>query len=185
MIRRKESFGYCDYIKNRSRSYSRPFLRNVIDEMTIKEKNIIKNKYNDDVTNELIETSETIWLEPEWGFPKGRRNNNEKDLDCGLREFQEETGIELNHIQLIENINPYEELFIGSNLKSYKQKYYLAYTKDDDVDLNKFQKSEVSKIDWFDINRCTNHIRPYNVEKIKMIHSIDKTIKSYYLTNLY
>ena len=35
----------------------------------------------------LIENSTTRWAEPEWGFPKGRRNYQEKDLDCALREF--------------------------------------------------------------------------------------------------
>ena len=105
LIRRKETFGYCDYVKNKSKNYNRTFLKNVIDEMTIKEKEYIKSKFTDTLTQELIDTSETCWLEPEWGFPKGRRNNGEKDLDCGLREFQEETGYRLSDIQLIENIN--------------------------------------------------------------------------------
>lgn len=32
------------------------------------------------------------WKEQEWGFPKGRRDNQENDFLCGLREFTEETG---------------------------------------------------------------------------------------------
>ena len=30
---------------------------------------------------------------PEWGFPKGRKNENETNLDCAKREFIEETGL--------------------------------------------------------------------------------------------
>lgn len=32
------------------------------------------------------------WKEQEWGFPKGRRDSQESDFICGLREFTEETG---------------------------------------------------------------------------------------------
>ena len=35
---------------------------------------------------------ESDWTEQEWGFPKGRRNFQEKDYDCAIREFTEETG---------------------------------------------------------------------------------------------
>ena len=41
----------------------------------------------------IVDNSETKWEETEWEFPKGRRNQNEKDIICALREFEEETGI--------------------------------------------------------------------------------------------
>ena len=46
----------------------------------------------------LIQQSTTNWTEPEWGFPKGRRNYQESDISCALREFSEETGIQKNNI---------------------------------------------------------------------------------------
>jgi hypothetical protein len=63
-----------------------------------------------------------LYNSPEWGFPKGRRNLFEKDLDCALREFEEESGYKSNNIELIENVQPYDEIFIGSNLKCYKHR---------------------------------------------------------------
>ncbi|NDD65216.1 MAG: TIR domain-containing protein, partial [Acidobacteria bacterium] len=36
--------------------------------------------------HQFIDESATRWTETEWGFPKGRRNYNEKDLPCALRE---------------------------------------------------------------------------------------------------
>ena len=75
------------------------------------------------------------WDEPEWGFPKGRRNYKEKDLECALREFEEETGIQKSSLTIIKNLNPFEEIFTGSNLKSYKHK-----------STNKAQNTRVSKI---------------------------------------
>ena len=185
LIRRKETFGYCDFMKNKTKNISETFLMNIIDEMTVDEKNHILQKYGDDeVTKHLVSNSKTVWNEPEWGFPKGRRNSGEKDLDCGLREFEEETGYKISQIQLVDNINPYEELFIGSNLKSYKQKYYLAYTSNNDDILDKYQKSEVSKINWFSYDECLSTIRSYNSEKRNMIKNVHKTIANYELIKI-
>ena len=71
---------------------------------------------------ELIDESNNLghWNEAEWGFPKGRRNYQEKDFECALREFTEETGINSKNLHNIQNILPFEEIFTGSNYKSYK-----------------------------------------------------------------
>ena len=95
----------------------------------------IKIRNNEFSMQSLIDASNTSWPEPEWGFPKGRRNYQEKDIDCGIREFMEETGYGINDFKLIENIIPYEEIFIGSNIKSYKHKYYIAYMVNNHVSL--------------------------------------------------
>ena len=59
--------------------------------------------------NDLIEESSKYerWEEPEWGFPKGRRNYQEKDYDCAMREFTEETGLSSAIVNNIQNITPY------------------------------------------------------------------------------
>ena len=45
---------------------------------------------------------------------------------------------------------PLEEIFMGSNLKSYIHKYYLANINSKTyVNLNNYQKTEVSSIKWF------------------------------------
>ena len=41
----------------------------------------------------LIDLCDKNYEEPEWGFPKGRRNYQEKDIDCAKREFIEESGL--------------------------------------------------------------------------------------------
>ena len=33
----------------------------------------------------LVESSNTNWSEPEWGFPKGRRESGEKNFECAMR----------------------------------------------------------------------------------------------------
>lgn len=70
-----------------------------------------KTEYN---LEKIIKASHESWEETEWGFPKGRRNFQEKDLVCALREFEEETGYIRSNITLLQNIIPYEEIFTGS-----------------------------------------------------------------------
>jgi len=134
---------------------------------------------------DLVKESRTEWIETEWEFPKGRRNQKEKDLECALREFEEETGISKEHICIVENVLPFEETFIGTNYKSYKHKYFLAFIKEQD-DLNNqpfihFQPSEVSKMEWKTLDQCLSSMRPYHLEKKQLIQNVYKVLKEYRL----
>ena len=219
MIRRKDSFGYIDFIRGKYSPYNIYQIQNIINEMSVNEKKRILEEpfeklWHDmwgDITNsqykneeilsskkfetikngiflnnetisleDIIKKSETTWEETEWEFPKGRRNYKEKDLECALREFEEETGIKQNKISVIENVLPFEEIFIGTNYKSYKHKYFLAHMNYDDL-LKNYQKTEVSKIDWKTYEECLNCIRPYNLEKKKLITNIYKVLQEYSL----
>jgi 8-oxo-dGTP pyrophosphatase MutT (NUDIX family) len=122
--------------------------------------------------------SDKTWIEPEWGFPKGRRNFQEKDIECALREFQEETGF--SKIKFIENLLPYEEIFTGSNYKSYKHKYFIAYMQyEDTLTMGDFEKSEVSNMSWKNYSDCIDLIRPYNLEKKRMLSIIHAALTQY------
>ena len=127
----------------------------------------------------IIEDSTTRWPTPEWEFPKGRKNTHEKILDCALREFTEETGYLKSDVKVIDNIVPFEEIFIGSNLKVYKHKYYLALFTGNINPANMFQHSEISAIDWKTYEECLEYIRGYNVEKINMLKNINNLILNY------
>ena len=128
----------------------------------------------------IDETQDVSWKEQEWGFPKGRRNYQEKDFDCATREFCEETGFNKKTLHNIKNIYPYEEIFTGSNYKSYKHKYYVAYIQSNDShNLNQFQRSEVGKLEWKTYDNCIKSIREYNLEKKRILTNIDKTLKQF------
>ena len=119
----------------------------------------------------------TQWENAEWGFPKGRRNYQEKDFDCAVREFCEETGYPSASIVPIHNIAPYEEIFIGSNYKSYKHKYYLAYMSySDSAQECNVQSSEVSCAEWKTYEDCLVSIRAYNAEKKRVLEKAHYTI---------
>jgi len=129
----------------------------------------------------LVDECSTHWNETEWGFPKGRHNHQEKDLLCALREFEEETGYSRNSIKLVQNLLPFEEIFTGSNYKSYKHKYYLAYMENVETDVLSFQKSEVSKMEWKTFDAAMESIRPYNLEKKDVLIRVNKLLSDYRL----
>jgi len=222
MIRRKDSFGYIDFIRGKYSPYNLEHLQNIIDEMSKEEKERIltmsfsqlwllmwrieysnsqyKNEENlsckkfDLIRNgvtvqekmvtleQLVENSQTEWMETEWEFPKGRRDYKERDLDCALREFEEETGISKDQLTIIENILPFEEIYTGSNNKYYKHKYFLAFMKKDsnvEENLENFQKTEVSKLEWKTYEECLEAIRPYHLEKKQVIEKVNNMLKEY------
>lgn len=141
-----------------------------------------------DIVNEIRMEQETLktesWSEPEWGFCKGRRNYKENDYDCAVREMEEETGYSKENMTILKNVNTFEEVFIGSNLKCYRHKYYLMYmTYENSLKTGDFEKTEVSSIKWTSIKECLSLIRSYNVEKKRMITDIDVALNKYSLFN--
>ena len=131
----------------------------------------------------LIEGSVTSWQETEWGFPKGRRDFQEKDLQCALREFEEETGYNRSELNVIQNLNPYEEIFTGSNYKSYKHKYYIAFMNNNcrNETIENRKNFEVSKMGWYNYEEACNIIRPYNLEKLSILEKVNKILTQYRL----
>tara|TARA_B110000967_G_scaffold209889_1_gene268353 strand:+ start:1591 stop:2487 length:897 start_codon:yes stop_codon:yes gene_type:complete len=127
----------------------------------------------------IIKASDVNWEETEWGFPKGRRNFQEKDLVCALREFEEETGYIRSNVTLIQNIIPYEEIFTGSNMKSYKHKYFVGTINPDINHTNHFQQCEVSKMKWMSYEESMKKIRPYNLEKKNILTKINTVVETY------
>jgi 8-oxo-dGTP pyrophosphatase MutT (NUDIX family) len=217
MLRRKDSYGYIDFIRGKYSITNEFQIQSIIDEMSIHEKErIIKFSFNKLWTdmwldsknshkneefnsekkfyqitdksnliniNTFLDKSKTSWIETEWEFPKGRRNFNENDLECALREFEEETGINKENISIIENLLSFEEVFIGTNLKAYKHKYFLAYLNKNNsiTNLDNYQISEVSKLEWKTYDECLESIRPYNLEKKKLITNINNVLEKYTL----
>ena len=125
----------------------------------------------------MIKGIKDNWEEPEWGFPKGRRNCFERDFDCALREFSEETGYHKKSLVNVENILPFEEIFTGSNYKSYKHKYYLLMMTETTCKTPEhFDKSEVSKMEWKTYEECLDSMRPYNLEKKRLLKNVYKCL---------
>ena len=138
-------------------------------------KNNFQRLIDTGIMNELIKIT-PIYKTPEWGFPKGRRNLFEKNLECALREFNEETGITNDNIYLINKINCIIEEYTGSNNVNYKHIYYLALCDQNNLNLENFSGAdhnyEVGKIGWYSWEEATEMIRSNYTEKIKVLNQI-------------
>ncbi len=129
----------------------------------------------------LIKMSKYEYKSSEWGFPKGRRNMREKNIDCANREFQEETNLKENDYQVI-NLSPIEEVFRGINGTLYKHIYYISQAcRKLELKIDKenyHQVIEIGNIQWFTLNQCLDAIREYNVEKRNLIINNHNALKA-------
>lgn len=125
---------------------------------------------NNNILEKLLEINPT-YNSPEWGFPKGRRNNFEKNFDCAKREFYEETNMnEDNHI-ILRNLYCLDENYIGTNKLNYRHIYYISIA-DSNVNTNNFSNDEIGEIGWFNWDDAINIIRPYYDQKIELLNKI-------------
>ena len=153
--------------------------------------NILAEKKNNSrdgsIISDIISATNTNWLDQEWGFPKGRRNNKELPLDCAIREFTEETGYDSKSIKILTNVIPFEETFIGSNGKMYKNIYYVAKYNDtsDCPQMGGFQRSEISDMKWIKEEDIPDIFRPYDSIKIDIIDKISRMLRENRITTHY
>jgi ADP-ribose pyrophosphatase YjhB (NUDIX family) len=144
------------------------------------EYNHSKQKFDEFKKNEvMINLCKKINLKyktPEWGFPKGRRNYLERNTDCAIREFKEETGLLDDDFVILDNISPLCETFHGTNDILYKHIYYIAICKKNinvSVDKNNLiQCEEVGDIGWFKYDKCSDLIRYYHNERQKVLNEV-------------
>lgn len=147
-------------------------------------KNENEELYYFDIDFVLNNTSSSL-DEAEWGFPKGRRNINEHDFDCAMREFKEETGIHPKNIRILHNQKPFEEVFSGTNKIRYKHIYYLGLCLHTDRKLfdprNKLQSREIKDVKWFPYEDAQSRIQARNVERKELFRRVHQVI----LKNIY
>jgi 8-oxo-dGTP pyrophosphatase MutT (NUDIX family) len=131
--------------------------------------------------------------EPEWGLPKGKREERESDLQTAIREFCEETGLQMNNLRIYKNVIPLEEQYTGMNAISYKHTYFVAELinlSPDKVDKLCFgyvpsqndsheQQIEVSKIMLLNQYDALSCIRPFHQCKKNVVH------KAFYIMSQY
>lgn len=137
----------------------------------------------------LYQNTKSNKIETEWGFPKGRRSYSEEDdKRCALREFKEETCINMNSVRLNRDIKPFEEVFTGSNKVRYKHVYYIArfssfpseaYEGFVDPE-NKHQAREIKDVKWFTFDEAQAKIGDNNIERRELLKRVNNLIvKSY------
>jgi 8-oxo-dGTP pyrophosphatase MutT (NUDIX family) len=155
--------------------------------------NILKNGYICQSNSKFhsiekfIQKSKTSYEFPEWYFPKGRKNFRETNIETSLREFGEETNLDIKDIKIIKELGVIEEIHMGINKIQYKTIFYPTFYEKDNIinydythnlnKRNKYQKQEVGDIKWLTYEEVLTKFRDYEIEKKNIfIQSHEKII---------
>ena len=168
-----------DSKKNSNEYKESEYKFNLLKKGTLIKKNDINIKTS---LNELTINNIINYDDPEWGFPKGRRNLKEKNIECARREFEEETNFNSNDY-IILNMSPLEEMYLSTNSSKYKHIYYISQLLNNDKKLlidnnNIFMKTEIGDIDWFLIEDAIKKIKNYNIDKKNKLMYLHQMIKN-------
>jgi 8-oxo-dGTP pyrophosphatase MutT (NUDIX family) len=129
----------------------------------------------------LFNNYPTTTLEPDWEFPKGKRNEGECEQQVAIRESREETSLDSGDFNLLYHVKPFQERFMGVNGINYCNNYYLAqltnqdhliYYDPDHIEQNK----EIRNIGWFTIHEIDQLVNPQCAYRLKMIHDVDHLV---------
>jgi len=148
--------------------------------------NAIKNGFQtisgDQISfQQLFDKFPTQQIEPEWGFPKGKRNAREGEQQCAIRETCEETSLQPTDFEIHLHVKPFQEIFTGDNNVSYCNNYYLAKL----IALNKpiyfnpthqLQNNEIRKIGWFTKQEIIQLIGYNQTKKLDIINQVETII---------
>jgi 8-oxo-dGTP pyrophosphatase MutT (NUDIX family) len=118
-----------------------------------------------------------------WEFPKGKRNPGELGLECALREFKEETGIDPKGFVHIEDT--FLENYVGDDERTYSTILYPMFVRDyKDLRIHRkkskfalskdYISAEVSSVKWMTRDECSK-VLP--VSKMKFVDFIVMIMK--------
>jgi 8-oxo-dGTP pyrophosphatase MutT (NUDIX family) len=126
--------------------------------------------------SDIINNLKPKYLYNEWGFPKGRRELYESDIICAIREFEEETNIKENMYNLLESCSKIKENLVGTNGVNYLHNYFLAILNTDKINNIDSTNREIGNIKVMTYNECIENIRPYHINKLKIINILYELI---------
>jgi len=210
LIQRKESICYLDFMRGKYTLDDGIYIDLLFSRISDKEKEEIKmndfdilwdkiwhisNKTCKDyingkrLFNEVKKTKNLDKLlmknytDSEWEFPKGKRENDETNLECAQRELHEETNIQQSDYNIYKNIIPFSEVILGENNINYKNLLYFGYCKNTsniNIDLNNpKQIYEIKNVGWFSEKEAMGVTRDYHISKNNIIRNIFEIIRNY------
>lgn len=208
MIRRKDSMSFAEFMRGKYDPTDAEYVGRLFANMTLQEQTAIvcepfdtlwRQLWGDDHSSpeymfsrdrfaqvnkdEMMRVNLSVFKEPEWGFPKGRRIRCESDLECAIREFNEETNVPREAYTTLKDIR-LEETFVGLNGVRYRHVYFVALlTAPELVNVGQkmtyMQRREISGIGWKTFEECRGYIRPHHVEREAMVEVMENIVKTY------
>lgn len=132
----------------------------------------------------LINRNKSVFNEPNWGFPKGRKDNNEDYYSCAMRELYEETNLEERDYIYLDKIYPLFEKYVGTDGLLYKHIYYVCLITNDNnikIDINnKHQTTEIRDIKFLTPKECIDKAHYTYYQKRKMLTKLHDIINNKY-----
>lgn len=132
---------------------------------------------------DLLRQEPNFYETPEWGFPKGRRDPYETDIQCAFRELEEEAGITEDELWKVANVVPFIEQFYGSNDIHYRHSYYLAqYIGGRSISfdiLNSEMTREIGNLAWKPMDEALILLRPDNIEKRGILIQLANLLRNF------
>lgn len=215
MVCRKSTYYFVDYILGKYNEKNREYLKFMIQNMTVSERqSILLNSYEqlwndlyyderlpngnffDYVKNKFENNKDTFVILnssinrsfrfPEWGFPKGRREYEEDVFDTACRELCEETSICGQSYDILTNVLPFEETYVGTNGIRYQNIFFIAYAKPNCFPFldrnNKAQCREIGYIKFLNFEVAIKKFRKHEYSKKCLLEKVHERLKSNILT---
>lgn len=209
MVRRKDSMSFAEFMRGKYDPENIPYVSTLVQNMTVKEQSLLvcesfdtlwRQLWGDDRSSpdyaqsqekfstldrfELMRKNLSVYTEPEWGFPKGRRMRGETDLACAIREFTEETNVPRESYTILKNI-VLDETFTGLNGVRYRHVYFVALLKHPElVNLTQrftpMQRREISGIGWKTFPEAHALVRPHHVERKQMLEQLRDILATFH-----
>lgn len=133
--------------------------------------------------SDLLEKNPCSFEEADFLMPKGRLRRGETVQECAIRESAEETGYNPSDFELIESCPSYEEHFIGTDGKNYRNVFFVAKLKADakvmtPLGTDPQQSKEVRNVGWFNLYQCRKLIRGYHQRKIDILSDVSLRLQN-------
>lgn len=210
MIRRKDSMSFTEFLRGKYNTHPPEYLGVLLENMTQPEQQLIRTQQFDTLwtrlwgygvehhyneypfarqqfdqldINALLDAHPSVYTEPEWGFPKGRRIRCETDIECATREFFEETNVPRYAYAILKGV-VVAETFLGTNGVMYKHIYNVAIVRDEsliqlDQKFTTMQRREISAIAWKSLDECTALTRPHYVDRGRILGELRDILSTF------
>lgn len=105
--------------------------------------------FNEDFSKVLLVKGTDSHL---WSFPRGKISKGESDMDCAVREGEEEIGYNVrDHIC--------ENDVVERNIRGKNYKIYMALNVPEDFPFAPKARNEISQIKWFDVKLLARKVK--------------------------
>ncbi|KIH93700.1 hypothetical protein SPBR_04054 [Sporothrix brasiliensis 5110] len=114
-----------------------------------------------------------------WSFPKGKINMDEDDLDCAVREVDEETGFDIRSAGLVPP--PEEVKFIDTSFRDQQIRLYVFRNVPMDTHFEPKTRKEIGGIQWYKIADLPSYRKKNNANGHETDEPTSATSNRFYM----